>query len=218
MKAVHFSLIAPLLLMAACSAPGPKSPQYAPRAPEENVPALQSGPLEEEAIVQEVPSQEPIEPAVTPDPAEVLASIPPDTPPERVASLRLTEEASGLLARGDTPAALDRLEKAIRIDPANPYAYYLLAQMHLRAERFDQAVAFAEKAEVLFGSSNPAWQSQTLALKGSAFEHAGRYPEAREAYRRAVELVRGNVAARAGLARLGSAPPVHSSPPGELLQ
>jgi len=124
-----------------------------------------------------------------------------------VASLRLTGEAWHFLERNDIAAALDRLEKAIRIDPANPYAYYVLAQVHQRAGRLDQAVAFADKAELLFGTSDPVWLSQTLAFKGTVFERAGRYPEAREAYRRAVELVGGNVVGRAGLARLGAAEP-----------
>jgi Flp pilus assembly protein TadD len=142
-----------------------------------------------------------------PDPAEILTSIGPGTPPERATSLRLIDEGRRLLEGGDDAAALDRIESAVKIDPSNPHGYYWLAQAHLRRGRFDQALAFAQKASVLFGPSERVWLVQTYTFQASVLERAGRFPEARESYRKAVDLEPGSVAARAGLARLGGAPP-----------
>jgi Flp pilus assembly protein TadD len=142
------------------------------------------------------------EPAAPPAPDTVLAAISEETPPQQAASLRLSDEGRRLLAAGDVAGALDRLETAIRIDPANGHAYYWLAQVHYRRERFDQAVAFAEKAGLLLSRTDQAWASQAYVFKGTVYEQLGRYGDARAAYRQALDMEGGNVAARAGLSRL----------------
>src|SRR5262249_42246004 len=81
-------------------------------------------------------------PTAPPDPNMIIASIGPSTPPQRAASLRLTDEGRRLLAQGNSAAALDRIEKAVKIDPSNPHGYYWLAQVHLQNGRLDQALAF----------------------------------------------------------------------------
>jgi len=138
-----------------------------------------------------------------PDPERVVASIGPSTAPQRAASLRLTDEGRRLLEQGDTAAALDRIEKAIKIDPSNPHGYYWLAQVHLKNGRLDQALAFSDKAIVLFAPNDQAWLVQSYTLRATVLEQAGRFREARQSYQRALQLQPGDVAARAGVARLG---------------
>ena len=143
------------------------------------------------------------EPVAPPDPNLIVASIGPSTPPQRVASLRLTDEGRRLLAQGNAVAALDRIEKAVKIDPSNPHGYYWLAQVHLYNGRLDQALAFADKSVVLFSQGDHTWLAQAYTFRASVLERAGRFPEARDSYRHAVQVEPGNVAARAGLGRLG---------------
>lgn len=138
-----------------------------------------------------------------PDPARLLDSIGPGTSPERATSVRLTDEGRRLLQDGDDAAAIDRIERALKIDPTNAHGYYWLAQVHARRGRLDQALAFADKAAILFSAGDQAWLVQTYTFRASILEGAGRFPEARASYRRAVDLQPGSVAARAGLARLG---------------
>ena len=113
---------------------------------------------------------------------------------------------------GDIDAALERLEQAVRIDPANPHGYYWLARVHYRQQQYDQAIAFTEKATVLFARSDAAWLSRSHSFAGAVFEEVGRYADARAAYQRALSADPSNVAALAGLARLGNSPTPSTGP------
>lgn len=143
------------------------------------------------------------QPVAPHDPEVLLALIGPTTSPQRAASLRLTDAGRRMLDSGDTAGALDRIEKAVKVDPTNPHGYYWLAQVHLRNGRLDQALAFSDKSIVLFSQGDRTWLAQAYTFRASILEKAGRFPEARSAYRRAVQAEPGNVAARAGLGRLG---------------
>jgi tetratricopeptide (TPR) repeat protein len=131
-----------------------------------------------------------------------LASLGADTPPNVAAATRLAESARVKLAASDEGGALELLERAIAIDPNNPYAYYFLAEVHLHTRTYDQAIAFAERAASLSGRSAD-WTSRAWALQGNAFEAAGRFGDARQAYLRAVRAAPGNLAAAVGLVRVG---------------
>jgi hypothetical protein len=132
-----------------------------------------------------------------------LDTIRPGTPPNVAAATRLTEAARIRLTAGDDAAALDQLERAIAIDPNNAYAYFFLAQLHLRTGSYDQAIAFADRAAGLSVSGGPQWTCRAWVLQGSAYEAAGRFADARQAYLRAVRAAPDNEAALAGLARTG---------------
>lgn len=174
------------------------------RPPAGNGSAL-GGPVEPENGVGGAPPQ----PVAPPDPEMLLALIGPSTSPQRAASLRLTDAGRRSLESGDVTGALDRIEKAVKVDPSNPHGYYWLAQVHLRNGRLDQALAFSEKSIVLFSQGDRAWLTQAHTLRASILEKAGRFPEARRAYRDAVQVEPGNVAARAGLGRLGEPDTTH---------
>lgn len=132
-----------------------------------------------------------------------LDTIQPSTPPNVAAATRLADAARVRLAAGDDAGALERLERAIAIDPNNAYAYYYLAQLHLRTRSYDQAIAFSERAAALSAGASPEWSSRAWVLQGAAYEAAGRFADARQAYLRAARAMPGNPAAVAGLARTG---------------
>ncbi|HMA47483.1 MAG TPA: tetratricopeptide repeat protein [Frankiaceae bacterium] len=136
----------------------------------------------------------------TPSP---LDTIHPGTPPNVAAATRLADAARIRLAAGDDAAALEQLERAIAIDPNNAYAYFFLAQLHLHTHSYDQAIAFADRAASLSAGTSPEWTSRAWALQGNAYEAAGRFADARQAYLRAVHAAPNNLAALAGLARTG---------------
>jgi len=125
--------------------------------------------------------------------------------PNIAAALRLVEQGRQQLDNRNYETALDVLERAVAIDPANVHGYYYLAAVHFERESYSQAIAFANRAAVLADRGDAAWAGRTHALQGAVFEKVGRYADARSAYSRAVEIDPGNVGARVGLARLGGA-------------
>ena len=140
---------------------------------------------------------------INPSTPSPLDSIHPGTPPNVAAATRLADAARTRLAAGDDAAALEQLERAIAIDPNNAYAYFFLAQLHLHTHSYGQAIAFADRAASLSAGTSPEWSSRAWALQGNAYEAAGRFADARQAYLRAVHAAPNNLAALAGLARTG---------------
>jgi Flp pilus assembly protein TadD len=138
-------------------------------------------------------------PAAAPSP---LATIDDATPPQVAAATRLANEGRTLLTAGKDDAALESLERAISVDPTNPYAYYFLAELHFRNDSYDQAIAFADRAALLSAHLDGTWLTRSYALQGQALEAAGRVSDAREAYRRALLADRRNQTARTGLDRV----------------
>jgi Flp pilus assembly protein TadD len=138
------------------------------------------------------------------DDGPLTAKIDATTPPRRAAALRLTEQARGMLERGETPHAIEILERAISVDARTPYAYYFLAEAHARAGHRALARSFASRAEQLL-TAEPYWLARARALRGRIAEDEGRADEARDAYTRALVAWPRNDTAASGLARLGGA-------------
>jgi tetratricopeptide (TPR) repeat protein len=144
--------------------------------------------------------------ALSVEPPTLLDTIDASTAPNIAAATHLVEAGRIHMAAGDNGAALEQLERAIAIDPGNPYAYYYLAELHLMHRTYDQAIEFADRAANLSNPRSPMWASRAYTLQGNAFEAAGRFADARDAYARAVQVAPGNLAAQVGLARVGSLP------------
>jgi len=140
------------------------------------------------------------------EPPPLLSTIDATTAPNVAAATRLVDAGRTRIAANDYGAALEQLERAIVIDPSNPYAYYYLAELHLKNRTYDQAIAFADRAANLSDARAPEWASRAYTLQGNAFEAAGRFADARSAYARAVQAAPGNLAAQVGLARVGGPP------------
>ncbi|MBI3062707.1 MAG: tetratricopeptide repeat protein, partial [Deltaproteobacteria bacterium] len=154
----------------AAPVPQTAAPTIAPEP--ESKPALEQGRIKEESLEEKRPAPQarskdrpgrpaPVEgrmaprkeaPAPLPDDGSLIAKITPRTPPQRAASLRLTEEGRKFIESGDYAKALGRLEKTISIDSTNPYGYYYLAQTHFRLGRHQDSLNFLDVAESLLGN------------------------------------------------------------------
>ncbi len=162
-------------------------------------PAVVAATTHADAPTNEHPAWAELSPT-TPSP---LDSLHPGTAPNVAAATRLADAARIRLAAGDDAAALEQLERAIAIDPNNAFAYFFLAQLHLHTHSYDQAIAFADRAAGLSAAASPEWTSRAWTLQGNAYEAAGRFADARQAYLRAVRAAPNNLAAVVGLARTG---------------
>lgn len=205
-----------LALLPGCAllAPGPR-PEEAPAPVADAPPAAADAPTREgieEETLEPGPADAGVDGAqktgaapeeAAPISISLLPTIQADTPTQVAAATRLVDAARGDLAGGDPPAALDKLERAIGIDPNNAYAYYFLAEAHLQRRSYDQAIAFAAKAANLAARTAPDWMSRCNELRGRTYEAAGRFADARQAYARALQLDPNSRAAADGLARLG---------------
>jgi hypothetical protein len=99
------------------------------------------------------------EPAVDPSPVPQGALTPPDHPSAGAATpggpaaggaaLALLEQASGHAAAGRAETAAALLERAVRIEPANPWLWHRYAVLRLQQGNFEQAIALASKSNTL---------------------------------------------------------------------
>jgi tetratricopeptide (TPR) repeat protein len=105
---------------------------------------------------------------------------------------------------GDADGAVELLERAVAVDPQNPYAYYFLAEAHLQRGAYDQAATFAERAALLSARASNHWLCRSYGLQGRILEKAGAFTAARQAYQRALEADPRDATAHAGLARVGN--------------
>jgi len=132
----------------------------------------------------------------------LIAMIRPTTPPHVAAATRMVEDAREELAAGEADSAVEKLERAIAVDPNNPYAYYYLAETHFSRGAYDQAVVFADKAALLSARIDSTWLSRSHCLQGRIFEASGRFADARLSYQKALADDENNYAAHEGLTRL----------------
>jgi len=205
---------AALIVLASSCAPRPQRPpqpepvvRVTPTPTQRAVPTptptrvLQESSIGEGAVLTPAPSAAGSTADNEPEP--LLARISTSTPPNVAAALRLIEDSRQQIRQGAYDAALDRLERAVAIDPTNVYGYYFLAQVHFFKKNYDQAVAFASRAASLGRRADAVSQGRIYGLQGAVFEQVGRYPDARRAYREALTADPNNAAARVGLSRLG---------------
>ena len=134
------------------------------------------------------------------DDSSLLAKITPGTPPQRAASLRLTEEGRKFLDAGDPNRALARLEKTIVIDSTNPYGYFYLAKAQYRLGRYKDSLNFLDVAESRL-SGEPFWLAEVYALRGENFRALGMIDRAEASYSQALGLNSGNRTAADALSR-----------------
>jgi Flp pilus assembly protein TadD len=187
---------------------GPPAPAVAePSAVE----AEAVGTIEEEPLLDDAPIGAGMEDdgVLSVEPPALAETIGATTAPNVAAATRLVDAGRARMAAGDSGAALEQFERAIAIDPQNPYAYYYLAELHFLHRTYDQTIAFAARAASLSDAGAPDWASRAYTLQGNAFEAAGRFADARGAYARAIQAAPGNLAAQVGLARVGAPPATH---------
>ncbi len=132
--------------------------------------------------------------------SESPSQIPKSTSPERAASLRLSGRGQSALEEGRAEEAVDHFERAIQIDPSNPFAYYYFGLARLAQGRREEALTLLSRAEVLF-HDRPHWLCETLVAMGGILEEMGRRQEAAGRFRRALEADPWSEEAAAGLER-----------------
>ncbi len=151
-------------------------------------------------------AQEPggqLPPAATPPSVHIPLS------PQDVIALRFVEEGKGLLEQERFDQARERFEEAVAVAPHQPYSYYFLGRLSFAQGDHEQALAFLQKAELLFSTGDQTWRGETACLKGAIYEELGDSRQARTAYQRCLEFVPHNLRALSALARL---PAEESSP------
>jgi tetratricopeptide (TPR) repeat protein len=108
-------------------------------------------------------------------------------PPNRAAALRFVERAARDLQEGRDESASRELDRAIRVDPNNAYATFLVALHRHRQGEFDQSLAFARKAEILL-RSDPPWLAETYVLMALNHEALARPRDALRLYDAALQI------------------------------
>ena len=101
----------------------------------------------------------------------------------RDASLRLVMAGLDEDERGGVARARASYQRAIRVDPTNPFAFLALARHHLAGDALDDASAFLDQARALFesqGELGPAVDVWGLGLRAGIDRRQGRIERADE--------------------------------------
>lgn len=141
-----------------------------------------SGPL----VLPPMPG--PLDPAAPPLTASAAIGLGDAT---RDGSLRLVIEGLDEDARGDHARALAQYQRAIRVDPTNPFAFLALSRHHLEGGSFRDASGFLDQARSLFeaeGQLGPSVDVWGLGLRAAIDRAYGRDDRADEYLARAQRL------------------------------
>jgi hypothetical protein len=114
--------------------------------------------------------------------------------PARRASYRLLVEGLQADIDGAHARAKGRYERAIQVDPTNPYAYLTFARFEVARRRADSARAFLDRTWALFdatGGVPPRVEAHLLGLDGAVEAMRGNHGEAARQLERARRLAPG---------------------------
>ena len=101
--------------------------------------------------------------------------------PARRASLRLVDQGLATESSGSRRQAVVQYERALSIDPTNPYAYMALARHFVEVEDYERGLEYVAQAEVLLGSGDPdspRAEAHIAGLRGWALLGMGREDKA----------------------------------------
>ncbi len=136
--------------------------------------------------------------AVLEDQSYTVETVPADSPAHRAASFRLAAEGYRALRAGKLQEGEDRLEKALSVDPRNPFCYLYLAEIRSREGETRQAIILLHQAEVLF-QGHPYWLGEVYTREGRYWEALDSWDEARAAYSKALKHNPWNEESRQGM-------------------
>jgi tetratricopeptide (TPR) repeat protein len=166
-------ILALTLVLAACRMPEPYEPPSRPQpVPPKTVPRT------------EPPAPTPPEPVPPPPPAP-----PPATKSYQLgaASAALVAQAQSQANGGNSAAAVATLERALRIEPANPLLWIELGKVHQTEGRYAQSNSMGRKALQL-ATGDPRTQSSAWRLIAESLRAQNRNAEAAEALKKAEAL------------------------------
>lgn len=114
--------------------------------------------------------------------------------PARRASTQLLLEGLAYDTRLQPDLAMGQYERALQVDPTNPYAFLVIARHQAEGVEPERAFSFLDKAEALFSlepDAPPGVEAHLVGLRGVAFESLGRPESAAPLLERARELAPG---------------------------
>jgi tetratricopeptide (TPR) repeat protein len=110
-------------------------------------------PVEEEARTFALPEElPPADGAAGAGSTQGDTDVPPTPPPAPMNSpavLALLEQAQAQASSGDAEQAAATLERALRIEPRNPWLWHRLAVLRMQQGRYEQAIEFATRSSSL---------------------------------------------------------------------
>lgn len=192
-SSLRFFVIAWLLFLTACTSPShvpvedrrPRQPAQEPSQPRSEQQAPVSRLPERQTQIEELPP---------PDVQDGQQPGPVQAPPERdeqpqasSAVVALLETAREQAAAGQDEQAAANLERALRIEPKNPWLWHRLGVLRLQQGQYQAAVDLANKSNSLAGG-NRRLMAGNWELLARAYKALGRDAEAEQARRRAQEL------------------------------
>ena len=127
--------------------------------------------------------------------------------PRNLVALRFVEEGEGILEDGEVERARTLFEQAIELAPVQPYSYHFLGRIAFYQGKLQEALAFLQKAELLFDRKNTEWLGETTCLRGLIAEDLQDFDEARSAYERCLHFTPTNLRAVTALSRLSEEEP-----------
>jgi tetratricopeptide (TPR) repeat protein len=117
-------------------------------------------------------------------------------------ALKFIEEGKAHFDQEEWELAREQFERAISLAPFVPYSYYFLGRIAFAERDLKSALAFLQKAELLFSRTDQAWLGETTSRKGTVYEDLKDYKQARTAYRRSLRFEPANLTVLSALARL----------------
>ena len=115
-------------------------------------------------------------------------------PPARRASLRLVDEGLAADAERQRSRAQSRYERALQVDPSNPYAYLAIARHEIGGPRPERALTFLDRCEALLrmeGDESPRVLVHLTGIRGASLQRSGREEEGAEYLDRAAAMAPG---------------------------
>ncbi len=100
---------------------------------------------------------------------------------QRRASTRVTLDGLSHDARRDFAAAQGLYERALEVDPTNPWAYLALARLHCDGPQPQRALPFLDKAHALLSrepAPPPGAEAHLVGLRGQVLRALGREQDA----------------------------------------
>ncbi len=120
-----------------------------------------------------------------------LSDLASEGDPARRASLRLVTRGLDSDSGGQAQLALSQYERAIQVDPNNPFAYLAIARHHVERGDPELVLQNLERSEALLeaqGVISPRVEPHLIGLRGLAYQESGRSAEATLLLARAGDL------------------------------
>ena len=180
MKSLPLALLSASVvwLVAACATPSGSAP-----VDERSVNAEEQQPPESEAVAKPLVESSSAAVRPLPEQPEVAAQ---EVNPAVVALLNTAQRQEQV---GDHERAAASLERALDIEPENPWLWHRLAQVRLQQGRLDQAASLAAKSNTL-AVADPRLSAENWNLIAAVRQQQGDLAGSREANERA-QMLRG---------------------------